>query len=202
MNQDEPIFKPVFAKAWEQLPPVMRKHYANRPFSQDVVTAQGKMEVGSTGLFRLLSPVFRALNMLVPYSGSDIPVTVRYLSDEHSRAFYLDRIFYFPGKTPWHFRSCMLPVKDEVVTEFTAWGLGWRFRYLYDGHKITLNHLGYVWKVFGMVLPLPLTVFLGRVYAEEFAVSDESFRMKMEMVHPLFGKYFYAGEFKIMEPVN
>ncbi len=35
----EPIFAEVFGAQWDRLPPALKAHYANRPFSNDVVDA-------------------------------------------------------------------------------------------------------------------------------------------------------------------
>ena len=65
--------------------------------------------------------------------------------------------------------------------------------------KVLLTHKGYAWKFFGLIIPVPLTLLLGKVYAEEQVIDDNSFRMRMSINHPWFGKTFeYKGRFKIV----
>jgi len=39
--KNEPTFKAIFGDDWDQLPPIMRKHYANRPNSNDTTVVEG-----------------------------------------------------------------------------------------------------------------------------------------------------------------
>jgi len=197
-QDDIPIFKSVFGHQWQSLPSVMHKHYANRPYSNDVVTVEGKMQVEVSRFARLLSPLLRLAGALVPYAGKDIPVTVRFCSESDSNVFCFDRIFYFHGRAPYHFRSRMVPVKGGEVIEFMRIGIGWKARYRYDGRKVILEHRGYVVKFLGILLRLPLELLMGSGYAEEEAMSDDRFRMYMDIRHFLFGKvYAYMGVFTV-----
>ncbi len=194
---DAPIFASIFGASWSDLPPVLHKHYANRPFSHDVVTVEGMMEVAVSPLARILSPLLRVAGALVPYEGENIPVTVHFRSEPDSRAFCFDREFRFPGKPPYHFRSRMEPIGGNEVIEYMGLGIGWRAAYTYGGGKVSLTHKGYVWRIFGIRIPLPLELLLGKGSAEEKALDDTTFRMKMDIVHPWFGEvYRYGGEFK------
>jgi hypothetical protein len=194
----EPIFRSIFGEAWSSLPKVMHKHYANTPFSEDVMVAKGTMDVSLSPIAKLLSPLFRLFGTLVPYDGRDVPVTVFFRSDLHSAAFRIDRQFLFPGKKPYHFHSSMVQVNDNDIIEFMRFGLGWRMHYLWDGKKVVLHHQGYVLKLFGKLISLPIDFLVGHVYAEEHALSDNVFRMRMQLAHPLLGTLFeYKGVFTI-----
>jgi len=194
----EPIFKAIFAQEWNMLPKVMKKHYRNKAYSNDVTTAKGHMNVRYSKILILLLPAFRLLGVLVPYSGENIPVEVHYRSSPDTKAFHFDRVFYFPNKKPYHFRSKMLQMHGNVVIEFMRFGLGWRMKYLYDGKKVILQHYGYRQKIFRWVIPLPLSLLIGKGHAEEYAIDENTFRMKMTIKHRLFGELFtYSGTFTI-----
>lgn len=196
----QPIFQPVFGEMWEQLPLVLRKHYANRPFSRDVVTVEGMMTVEIAPAMRLLMPLLRMGGALVPYAGNDIPVTVHFRSEPDSTAFCFDREFRFPGRKPYHFRSRMLPQGGNEMVDFMRFGVGWRGGYAYEDGKVKMRHKGYLWKLFGLKIPLPLTWLLGRGEAEEVALDDDTFRMEMTMTHPLLGRmYYYGGVLRVTE---
>ncbi len=199
MADSLPIFQPIFGADWPLLPPVLQQHYANRPFTTDIVIAEGQMEVRRSRLIRLLAPLLRLTRTLVPYDGADIPVIVRFCSAPDSAAFGFDREFHFPGRPPYHFRSQMVPAGGNEVIEYMRFGLGWRAAYRYNGaNGVMLTHRGYVWRVGGITLPVPLHWLLGRGNAEEEALSDTTFRMQMQMRHPLLGVMFhYAGVFAI-----
>lgn len=197
-----PIFKSIFAKDWDNLPLVMKRHYANRPFSNDIATVEGVMEVESSKLGRMLAPLFRITGTLVPYEGRNIPATVNFLSDPKSKTFRFDRIFLFPGKPPYRFLSMMHPLKDNQLVEIMRIGFGWHMDFSWNGEKIILKHKAYKYKLGGWFIPLPLEIFLGTGYAEETPIDDNSFSMMMEIRHPLWGKVFgYSGIFKITKDI-
>jgi hypothetical protein len=194
---NEPIFKSIFGQDWDTLPPVMRKHYANRPYHDDRVTLEGSMKIESSVLGRLLTPFFRLAGTLVPYEGENIPTTVHLISTATSGVFQFDRCFHFADK-PYHFFSYMQPIGGNELVEFMRFGLGWRVAYHWNGDKVILTHRGYVLKLFGVLMPLPLGLIMGKGYAEETPINDDEFSMMMEIVHPLWGKiYGYSGIFKV-----
>lgn len=201
MNDDHPpIFQPVFGKAWEQLPPALRKHYANRPYSHDVVTVEGTMSVRIAPAMRLLFPLLRLAGALVPHEGEDVPVTVYFRSEPESDAFCFERVFYFPGRKPYVFRSKMRPQGGDEMVDFMRFGIGWRGGYAWEGGRVKMRHKGYAWRMLGIVMPLPLEWLLGRGEAQEEAIGDDTFRMEMTITHPLLGNlYYYGGVLRVKE---
>lgn len=196
MSKNEQVFKLVFGSAWEKLPPVFQKRYANRPFCNDVNTVEGKMEIHFSKLIAFFMPLFKLFHVLVPYQGKDIPVKVDFRSKIDSDGVFLERNFYFPGKKPYPFNSCMQAIKEQDVVERMAFGIGWRTHYFFDGKKVIMQHKSYVWQLFGLNIPLPLSLFIGKGYAEEEAIDNQSYRMSMTMTHFLFGVlYRYSGDF-------
>lgn len=79
-NNNKPIFQAIFGEAWEKLPPVLRRHYANRPCSADQVTVKGHLDVICRGPIRVLQPLLRLLRLIPPYNETHVPVTVVYES--------------------------------------------------------------------------------------------------------------------------
>ena len=198
MNNHPPIFQPIFGESWNDLPPVMRKHYANRPFSHDVVTVEGMMSIRIAPAMRLLFPLLRLAGALVPYEGEDVPVTVHFRSEPDSDAFCFERVFYFPNRKPYVFRSRMRPQGGDEMVDFMRFGIGWRGGYAWEGGKVKMHHKGYAWRMLGVVMHLPFDWLLGRGEAEEEAIDEDTFRMEMTMTHPWFGEvYRYGGEFTV-----
>lgn len=198
----EEIFKPIFGSNWNKLPLVMRKHYANRPYSHDIAIAEGKMDFRFGIIFKIFLPFFRALKLLVPYQGKDIFTKVTFRSEQDSKALCFDREFHFPQKKPVHFFSRMIPIKENKIIEVMQCKIGWRFVYSYENNKIFLTHRGYNLSLFGFFIPLPITFLVGKGYAEEEALSEDEFRMKMMIKHFLFGIiYEYKGQFKMVKNV-
>ena len=190
----EQIFKSVFGFSWDKLPPVFQKRYSNRSFSHDISSVEGEMDISYSKIMSCLMPLFRLLHVLVPYKGKNIPVKVDFRSQIDSDSVCIDRKFYFPGKKPYEFNSCLQVIKDNDVIERMSFGVCWRMHYFYDGKKVVMQHKGYVWRVFGLNIPLPLGIFVGKGHAEEEVIDDNSYRVTMTMTHPLFGTmYSYSG---------
>ena len=193
----EPIFKQILGEKWHTLPTVMQDHYAVRPYSTDRVTVRGTLNVAVSPLAALLA---RTTGMLIAQSGEDVPVTVTFRSGPTTAAFRFDREFFFPGEKPVHFRSRMEWVNDNILIEFMRFGIGWKFAFDWRDGKITLDHRGYVWRLFGLTLPIPGELLLGKGEAEETPLTDNSFAMWTHTTHRLFGKMFgYAGTFEVTE---
>jgi len=198
-NMKESTFKSVFGIHWNNLPSAIKKRYANTPYSNDISKAEGIVDVEFSWLFKILSPFLKLFCILVPYRGKDIPIEVSYISKPNSKAVYFNRTFLFPNKKPYIFNANMLPTKDNEVIEFMNLGIGWKMNYTYDGERVILSHKGYVWRIFGLIIPIPLGIFLGKGYAEEKAISDDEFFLKMGLTHFLFGHLFSCkGKFKVL----
>lgn len=141
----------------------MQDHYAIRPFSRDRVVVKGYLDVS---VAPFLGFVARLTGLLVPYAGTGIPTVVEFSSDA-SGALIFDRTLSFPNKGVVHFTSRMEWVTGNELIEVMRFGIGWRLAYDWTGEKMTLSHKGYVWRVAGLTIPLPLSWLLGKGYAEE-----------------------------------
>ncbi len=196
LSTGKPIFQPVFGPDWHRLPAVMKCHYAVRPFTDDKVTVEGTLDVR---IAPWLQPLLRMTGVLVSQSGNGVPVSVTFSSGRDSRAFHIDRTFRFPGRVE-RFRSRMEPTGGNELIEFMRFGLGWKTAYVWNGRQVELQHRGYVWRIWGVTLPVPLSVLLGKGEAEEEVVSVNTFRMHTHVRHFLFGTVFeYGGEFTVRE---
>ncbi len=197
MNE-KPIFQDIFGNDWNDLPPVMHKHYANRPYSHDITSVEGILDVMCAGPIKILAPLFWILCGIPPHNEKNVPVTVNFCSDENSQYFHFNRVFHFKKHKTYSFKSRMVQVKGDEVVEVMRSGFGWRMNYVWEDGYVKLNHKGYIFNFFGYFVPLPLTFLLGSGYAEESAVDHNTFDMIVTISHPWWGKiYEYKGQFKI-----
>ena len=195
----QPLFKDVFGESWPDLPEIFHKHYAPRKGTSDSVQVEGKLKVRISPLVSIMA---RLTGALIPYSGDNIPVTVTFRLGDNGKSFHFDRVFQYPDHGTHYFHSKMVHIGGNEMIEFIKFNIGWRLSYAWDGKKVILQHRGYVWRIFGFDIPLPLEFILGSGYAEETAISDGSFHMWTHADHPLFGRMlYYSGEFKIKEVV-
>lgn len=188
-SKQSPIFKSIFAAAWSELPPVMHKHYANRAYSDDVTIVRGILDISCSGPMKLFAPLLRFMGSVPPFNENGVPVVVRFESEPTSKAFHFKREFQFKDRKPYHFKSYMLQRGDEVI-EVMRFGLVWRSFYVWENDRVKLKHNGYAIKLFGFLIPLPLTLLLGEGNAEEIPVDENTFDMRVEMTHPLWGRIY------------
>ncbi len=197
-HKSESIFQSVFGQKWHILPDILRKRYSNSSYSNDIITVQGKLDISFPKMMYPFLHFFRLFNILVPYQGNDVPVTVNFRSMPDASILCFDRTFHFPNKKAYQFRSYMQHIKENIVVEFVLLGIGWRMKIHYEDGKVIMQHNGYIWSVFGKLIPIPLSIILGKIYAEEQLESQDSFSMLMHIIHPLFGTIFrYSGKFKL-----
>ncbi|MBE7183101.1 MAG: DUF4166 domain-containing protein [Methylobacterium mesophilicum] len=203
-SPETPVFQSVIGSGWSGLGPVIRRHYRLRPFSDDYVLVRGVMgEVHHGFVAKLLMPMARLFGALVPYRGRDVPIEVHYRARPDSAGIHWDRVFHFPGRPPFHFRSSMAPVRDNEVIEFVRFGVGMRLLVTAEDGAIVFRDRGYVWRLFGRDWPLPLGLLMGKAYVEERPANEAEFTMRMRLRHPLLGELFrYEGRFTIDEEAS
>lgn len=198
--QSGSVFEPVFGPKWPTLPGVLKQRYANRAHCDDEVVVDGTLTIHRSWWITILSPFLRLTGALLPYAGSDIPVQVRFNSRPHDNRIGFNRTFHFPGRKPYHFSSQLAPTQGDEVIEFMRFGLGWRMHLVYADNQVQLQHAGYVWRIAGFDLPIPLGLILGKSHAYEYAINDTQFGMHFAITHPLFGNVFgYEGQFTLTQ---
>ncbi len=198
-KKTEPIFKSIFGMQWDNLPPVMHRHYASTPYSHDVTIAEGTLDVYTAPCIKWLKPFFNLLGSVPLHTEKNVPVTVHFRSAPDTKCFCFDRNFHFRNGRPYRFVSHM-EQRGEEVTEIMKFGLGWRMNYLWQDNKVILAPIGFCLSIFNRIIPLPLSWLIGTAYAEEEAIDDTHFRMFVEIRHPLLGRiYEYKGQFEMID---
>lgn len=198
-SADSPVFKSVLGDQFDDLGGVLQRHYFLRPYSNDRMSVVGVMhEVYSSRFARLLIPLMRVFGSLVPYRGTEVPVTVHYSARPDADTVHWERLFEFPGRKPFQFNSFMQPVGGNQVIEFVRFGVGMRLRVTAEDGALVFRDEGYIWQILGLNIPIPAGWLLGRAYVEERPQSQNRFTMRMELRHPLFGELFrYNGTFSL-----
>lgn len=196
-----PVFQDILGADWHRLGEVIRRHYFLRPFSSDYICVRGTMhEVSHSAIARLLIPMARLFGALVPYRGREVPIEVHYTTRLDDGTIHWDRVFHFPGRTPFHFRSHMECVGGSRVIEFVRFGVGMRLNVTAEDGALVFRDAGYIWRLFGVDVPLPMGLLMGRAYVEERPIVADHFSMRMTLTHPLFGELFrYNGSFTLTQ---
>ncbi len=198
--KNDPTFKSVFGENWDALPPVMKKRYSPRPYTQDVTQVQGVLDIMCKPPLLWLRSLMTLLGQVPAYNESNVPVSVRFQSNLDTKSFSFNRTFRFANGNVYQFLSHMFPIENNELVEIMRFGLGWRTAYAWDGEKVVLSHRGYALRLFGHLIPLPLTMLIGAGSAEERPIDDNNFDMEVRITHPWWGKiYEYKGRFELCD---
>ena len=201
-NNHEAIFKQILGSQWDELGIVIKEHYFLKPYSDDYICVQGEMdEIHHSLIAKLLIPFGLLFGAIVPYNRKNVPIDVHYNSKPDSSTLYWDRVFKLTPTKHFHFKSRMEQQVGNEVIEFVRFGIGLRLLVTVENRAIIFRDNGYVWKIFGINIPIPMNLVFGNAYVEERPLDDENFSMKMIIQHPLFGVLFrYSGKFTFTKP--
>ena len=195
----ESVFEKILGDSWDDLGGVIKQHYFLRPYSDDYICVSGVMsEVYHSTIAKFFLPFGMLFGAVVPYRGRNVPIDVHYSCSKGDANIYWDRVFKFSEENHYHFKSHMEHTKDNEVIEFVRFGVGMRLRVTAENGAIVFRDSGYIWRLFGRDLPIPVGLLFGKAYVEERPVDENNFEMKMTLEHPLFGVMFrYAGAFSL-----
>ncbi len=198
-HDSEPIYKVIFKGSYNNMPVVLKKRYSNRQYSKDILVFDGNMNIRFSKFFKILVPLLKLFKVFVPYEGTNIPTRVYAKSKEYSKSYILERHFNFSKHNPYIFCSKFTASKDNIIVEIVRFGIGLSYYYIFDGNKVKIKHKCYVWHIFGKFIPIPLSLLIGKVYAEERAIDENNFKLSLVIIHSCFGKILdYNGKFKII----
>jgi hypothetical protein len=195
----ETVFQKILAESWSDLGSVIRRHYFLRPYSDDYICVRGEMsEIYHSSIAKILLPFGLLFGAVVPYRANNVPVDVHYTSSKTNANIYWDRVFKFSEKNHFHFKSYMEHVQGNEVIEFVRFGVGMRLKVTAENGAIVFRDNGYIWRIFGVKIPIPVNLFFGNAYVEERPLDENNFSMKMTLIHPIFGVMFrYEGKFRL-----
>lgn len=195
----ESVFQTVLAESWSDLGSVIRQHYFLRPYSDDYICVCGEMsEIYHSWIAKIILPFGVLFGAVVPYRANNVPIDVHYTSRKNNANIYWDRVFKFSEKNHYHFKSHMEHVRGNEVIEFVRFGVGMRLKVTAENGAIVFRGNGYIWRVFGMDIPIPVNLIFGNAYVEERPLDENNFSMKMILNHPIFGVMFrYEGKFSL-----
>ncbi len=193
------VFQKILGDSWDELGDVVKRHYFLKPYSDDYICVSGVMsEIYHSNIAKLFLPFGMLFGAVVPYRGKNVPIDVHYSCCKNDANIYWDRVFKFPERNHYHFKSHMEHTGDNEVIEFVRFGVGMRLTVTAENGAMVFRDAGYIWRLFGRDIPIPVGLLFGRAYVEERPVDENKFAMRMVLEHPLFGVMFrYEGAFNL-----
>lgn len=200
-DESKPLIAQALGKKFGSLPPVFQKKYQNRIFSDDFLVMKGLVDVESSVYYRFLDLIFKYI--LPPTSGKNLPAKIEVLSDKYSNKLSILREISLAQGESRKFNTKLQITDTGMVFESLGVGLcGGVFEINLKGDKISYTPQKYacISGIFNWLFKTKLVeLMLGKVYIEEEALSEESFKLQLTIVNPVLGKiYKYSGRFKII----
>jgi len=200
MAKAAPFFKEIFGAAWDTMPKVFHKHYANRAGRDDVVRVSGTMSIWQSRLIRPFSFLFAWTGTLIPVCADDLAAEVVFSTHTDANRFWYDRRVKLANGKRLQFVSYLEKRGGNQVVEWTGIGVGWHSTFEFRNDRVILSHLGYRFRIGSVDFALPFSWVFGKPSAWEKAVSDTEFQMEMVIDHFAFGRiYSYSGHFRIRD---
>lgn len=205
MNQIETegqLIKTALGDNWNHLSPKVQKRFEYEPQPDKPKEYVGEMSEISCSMMGVLFAYFGRLFKapLIPYSGNSVPIEVKVYKKANRPEIYKTRTYYFKGKKPITVQSAMSLSENNVFTEMVNSWLGMTMQVLTKDGNLYFEGKKYFVKIGSKLIAIPTVLSPGIAYVEHQDYEDESFRVKIEMIHPWFGRMFLQdGVFKEKE---
>ena len=193
------MYDSLAAHLQPDLPQLFKKRYNITYGSSQSITLTGFLDVIFSKGYRYVLPLFKLVGALLSQEGTKIKTTVQCTSPPLCSGFIMIRHFQFPNQSDQIFKSEIRPLSHKHWVEVTSGFFAWRFKYQYHNLTLSMHHQGYGLIIRQRYWPLPgLSLFLGKPYGEETALTDMTFKMKVIIRHWLFKSLItYEGVFSI-----
>lgn len=191
------LIQRVLGEDWAALPAVIQRHYQITAPQQAIVVT-GNMTVDYP---RRLTPVLKLLRLLgalVDLKGEQMAVQVKKWQQTDPSVLYWQRHIQDAGGKQCRFASRMVWQQDHELIELVGMGFGIRLKLSVEQGKLIYRSHGHLLKLGPLTLPIPDSLLLGSAVISEQALSEDSFLLDFQIIHPLWGQtYYYGGIFKV-----
>jgi hypothetical protein len=196
MQTDTALMQRVLGEDWHELPAAIRSHYdITGPGKSTTVT--GSMTIDYPDWLGPALKLLRLGKALVDLKGGPMAVQVKKWQDGEDSALCWHRHIQSGDGRRRRFPSRMVRHQDHELIEYVGMGFGIRLKVGVEEGRLVYRSHGHLLKIGPIRLPIPDNLLLGRAVISEEALSEDSFLLRFEIVHPLWGQtYSYGGVFK------
>jgi hypothetical protein len=193
------LIQRVLGDDWAALPAVIQRHYQITAPQQAIVVT-GNMAIDYPRPLTPALKLLRLLGALVDLKGEQMAVQVRKWQQTDPSVLYWHRHIQAPNGKQCQFASRMVWEQDHELIELVGMGFGIRLKLSVEQGKLIYRSQGHLLKLGPLTLPILDNLLLGSAIISEQALSEDTFLLDFQIVHPLWGKtYYYGGIFKVPE---
>lgn len=182
-------------KGWARLPAAVQARFADCAATAEYVGSFDTVRASLSGL--LLAFLCRFIGTPVaPYTGANIPATVRVFGDGR-RGVVWERRYHFPGRGPCVVRSTKRCDGSGNLIEELPFGLSMPLMVFERGGALHFVSTAYLFSCLGLRIRVPDLLPPGRTHVEHVDEGRGWFRFTMTVTHPWLGEvYFQTGRFR------
>jgi hypothetical protein len=197
MNANTSLMQRVLGEDWSVLPAVIQRHYQIAE-PQQAIVVMGNMSIDYPRWITPVLKLLRLLGALVDLKGEQMAVQVKKWRQTDPSILYWQRHIQADNGKQRQFASRMVWQQDHELIELVGMGFGIRLKLSVEEDKLIYRSCGHLLKLGPLTLPIPDTLMLGHAIISEQALSEDSFLLDFQIVHPLWGKtYYYGGIFNV-----
>ena len=186
------LFKSQVGERWQNLSPHIQKRFYANPSPDKPICYKGEMtRIECSLIGKLFANLIRFSGALLPYTGTHIPVDILVFSKPRLPDIFKQRVYYFPGKKPFIFKSNMRLDQHGNVLEFVGFGLGMKILVTEQEGNLHFRDNGYFWKLGPFIIPLPGVFTPGKTYLVHSDMGEKAFKITIDIVDPVFGQMYY-----------
>lgn len=192
MTSEGQLFKSQVGENWKNLSPNIQKRFDtdpphNKPLKYDGIMTRVECSV----LGKIFANLIRFSGALLPYSGTNVPVDIEVYTKPDRLDIFKNRVYFFPSKKPFTFKSNMCLDKNGDVLEFVGFGLGMKIIVFEKEGNLHFKDNGYFWQIGRLRIPLPRLLTPGNTYLIHSDMGEKQFGILIDITHPLFGRMYY-----------
>lgn len=199
LQSEGELFKKIMKEKWLGLHADIKQRFEKNPTPLKPLRYQGQLEELSCSIWgKLLGFITMPFihGALIPYSAKDFPVDITVYTEENCPYIFKQRIYHLPGRKPIKFTSYMKESEKGEVLEYVGAGLGMKLLVFEKDNNLHFKSDGYFLDIGICRIPLPSFLTPGHTYLMHINEQVNQFRIRIDIVHPLFGQmYVQAGVF-------
>jgi hypothetical protein len=182
-------------EGWARLPRAVQARFADGAAAAEYVGRFELVRASFTG--RLLALLCRLIGTPVaPYTGVDVPATVRVFADGRGGVVW-ERCYRFSAGRHCIVRSTKRCDARGALIEELPCGLSMPLAVFERGGVLHFLSSSYYFRCLGLKLTVPAALPPGRTHVEHIDEGGGWFRFTMSVSHPWLGEvYFQTGRFR------
>jgi len=200
LSSEGELFKKVLGDRWFNLHPEIQTRFDKNPVVGTPLKYVGELsELTCSFMGKVMAFISKPLikGALIPYSDFNFPVDIEVYSKQNCPYIFKQRIYKLNNRKPIMFTSYMKESSKGDVLEYVGMGFGMKLNVFDKDSNLHFESDGYFLDIGLFRIPIPGILTPGKTYLSHVNEAENQFRIRIDIVHVLFGTMFtQAGVFR------